>query len=88
MRFRGLNDFIALCVFDSDRGNELLRNMENPQHDRFEPDRLPEDEQRRGRSALKRITTWIREEVGKCATPASEGEATDLDELAQYLPDL
>ena len=88
MRFRGLNDFIALCVFDSDRGNELLRNMENPQHDRFEPDRLPKDERRRGRSALKRITTWIREEISKCAAPPSEGEATDLDELAQYLPDL
>ena len=88
MRFRGLDDFIALCVFDSDKGNELLRNMENPQHDRFEPDRLPDDERRRGRSALKRITSWIREEISKCATPASEGEATDLDELAQYLPDL
>ncbi len=88
MRFRGLNDFIALCVFESDRGNELLRNMENPQHDRFEPDRLPEDERRRGRRALKRIATWIREEISKCATPRSEGEATDLDELAQYLPDL
>ena len=88
MRFRGLDDFIALCVFDSDRGNELLRNMENPQHDRFEPERLPEGERKRGKAALKRITSWIREEVSKCATPASEGEETDLDELAQYLPDL
>ena len=88
MRFRGLNDFIALCVFDSDRGNEFLRNMENPQHDRFEPDRLPEDDRRRGRSALKRITSWIRQEISKCAAPPSEGETTDLDELAQYLPDL
>ena len=88
MRFRGLDDFIALCVFDSERGNELLRNMENPQHDRFEPDRLPEGERKRGRAALRRITTWIREEVSKYAAPPSEGKETDLDELAQYLPDL
>ena len=88
MRFRGLNDFIAVCVFESDRGNELLRKMENPQHDRFEPDRLPENERRRGKRALARITSWIREEVSKCAAPPSEGETTDLNELAQYLPDL
>ena len=88
MRFRGLNEFIAVCVFESDRGNELLRKMENPQHDRFEPDRLPEEERRRGKRALTRITSWIREEISKCAAPPSEGDATDLDELAQYLPDL
>lgn len=32
LRFRGLQDFIALCVFDAPKGNELLRDMENPQH--------------------------------------------------------
>ena len=88
LRFRGLKEFIAVCVFDSDKGNELLRLMENPQHDRFEPGRLPEHDRRRGKRALDRIVRWIREEISKLASPPAEGETTDLAELAQYLPDL
>jgi hypothetical protein len=67
IRFPGFQDFAALCVFEDPQGNELLRRMENPQHNRFEPDRLPEGERRRGRRALKRITDWIRSEVRKAA---------------------
>ncbi len=88
LRFRGLKEFIAVCVFDSDKGNELLRLMENPQHDRFEPDRLPDHDRRRGKRALDRMVRWIREEISKLASPPAEGETTDLAELAQYLPDL
>ena len=68
-------------------GNELLRRMENPTHDRFEPDRLPERERRRGQGALKRITDWIRSEIKKQAGPPEGGKKTVLSELAVYLPD-
>ena len=88
LRFRGLKEFIAVCVFGSEKGNELLRMMENPQHDRFEPHRLPDQERRRGKRALKRVVDWIREEVSRAAAPPTEGGATDLGELAAYLPDL
>ena len=89
LRFRGLKEFIAVCVFDSEKGNELLRRMENPQHDKFEPDRVPdEQERRRGKRALKRVVDWIREEVSRAAAPPTAGRATDLGELAAYLPDL
>ena len=89
LRFRGLRDFIAVCVFDSEKGNELLRGMENPQHNQFEPDRLADDgERRRGQGALNRVTKWIRSELNKHAAPTLSDTATDLDELAQYLPDV
>jgi hypothetical protein len=88
IRFPGFQDFAALCVFEDPQGNELLRRMENPQHNRFEPDRLPEGERRRGRRALKRITDWIRSEVRKAAGPPEGGKSTVLSELAVYLPDL
>ena len=88
LRFRGLRDFIAVCVFDSQKGNELLRGMENPQHNQFEPDRLDRGEQHRGQAALKRVTRWIRSELNKHAAPPLSDTATDLDELAQYLPDV
>ena len=88
IRFPGFRDFAALCVFEDPEGNELLRLMENPQHDQFEPDRLPEDQQSRGRRALKRITDWIRSEIRKRAGPSETTTRTVLSELAAYLPDL
>ena len=87
MRFHGHREFAALCVFEDPAGNELLRRMENPKHDQFEPDRLPKDERSRGRSALKRITAWIRSEIRKQAGPPEGGRRTVLSELAVYLPD-
>lgn len=87
IRFPGFRDFVALCVFEDPAGNELLRRMENPTHDQFEPERLPEVDKSRGRRALKRITDWIRSEVKKRAGPQEEGSRTVLGELATYLPD-
>ena len=88
MRFPGFRDFAALCVFEDPVGNELLRRMENPRHDQFEPDRLPDADRQRGKRALKRITDWIRSEVRKQAGPVPGGKHTVLSELAAYLPDM
>ena len=87
IRFPGFREFAALCVFEDPVGNELLRQMENPKHDQFEPDRLPENQRVRGRRALRRITKWIRDAVRKHAGPPEGGKRTVLSELATYLPD-
>lgn len=88
IQFRGYKDFLALCVFEDPDGNELLRRMETPQHDQFQPDWLSEDEKARGRRALKRITDWVRQSIKDVAGPSLEGQATVLGELATYLPDI
>ena len=88
VRFPGCRDFAALCVFEDAKGNEFLRQMENPKHDQFEPDRLPENERKRGQRALKRITNWIRSEIRKQAGPPEGGKKTVLSELAAYLPSI
>ena len=80
--------FAALCVFEDPSGNELLRMMENPQHNKFEPDRLPEEERAKGHRALRRITNWIRDEIRKQAGPQENDKTTVLSELAALLPDL
>ncbi|MDE0712020.1 MAG: hypothetical protein OXH60_07785 [Rhodospirillales bacterium] len=87
IRFPGFRDFAALCVFEDPEGNELLRRMENPKHDQFEPERLPKEERDRGRKALKRVTEWVRTEIRKRAGPPEGGKKTVLSELAVYLPD-
>lgn len=88
LRFPGFRDFAAICVFEDPAGNELLRGMENPTHDQFEPDRLPEAKRDRGRRALNRISRWIRESIRKKAGPPPGQRKTALSELATYLPHL
>ncbi len=87
-QFRRTMPFAAVCRFESDKGNELLRGMENPRHDQFQPEFLPTEDRSRGRAALTRITRWIREEINKVAMPEVSGEAIAITELARLLPDL
>ena len=86
IRWSGYDDFAAVCICDSDKGNRLLRDMENPQHDAFEPERLESSgEQKKGKKALKELTEWIRDVIGKLV--ASEGGQTDMvTELSPFIP--
>lgn len=88
MRFPAHEDFAAMCVFEDPAGNELLRRMESPQHDKFEPRRLPNRaDQQRGQRALRRMVKWIRDAVKAAAGPKDGGHRTMLSELATLLPD-
>ena len=86
MRFPSLRDFAAVCVFETPEANELLRQMENPAHDRFEPDRLPPDRRKHGRETLQCLTGWIRKRLDEVAAPAPSSVSEELDELARFLP--
>lgn len=87
IRFAGLQDFAAVCVFDDPKGNMFLRQMENPQHNGFEPDRLPREQVARGKSALKRVTQWIRDKVKQYASLKISEAPEELVELSSYFPD-
>lgn len=84
-RFQGFSDFAAVWVCNNPNGNELLRRMENPRHDAFEPERL-NDEVQMGDKALTELAKKVRELIGEFARPQSSG-ASDIDELSDYLPD-
>lgn len=84
-RFPRFQDFIALLVFEDKKGNEFMRRMENPKHDQFEPDQMGEDEGL-GKSVLKELIRWIKQEIRTVAGPPEGGTVTDLKELAKYLP--
>jgi uncharacterized membrane protein YgcG len=85
--FSDFKEFVAVFHCQSKKGNELLRAMEPPRHDDFEPDRLPtKEEQVRGRAALRDISKWVREMLKRHAKdPVSE--VTELDELKDFFGD-
>lgn len=86
-RFPGFSDFAAVYVCRSEKGNELLRRMENPQHDAFESDRLGDDQKEEGEKALKELAKRVREAISEFAKADTDGSIA-LDELRDYLPDL
>jgi hypothetical protein len=85
--FSDFKEFAAVFECKDPKGIELLRAMEPPRHDDFEPERLPsKDEQLKGKKALRDIANWIRDMLKRHAKdPVSE--VTTLDELRDYFPD-
>ena len=75
--------FSGLFSCTDRRGNELLRQLEPPRHDSWDPRRV-EDES--GKKALSEIKAWIREEVKKL-NPLVGANSFNEAELAKYLPD-
>ena len=60
--FSDFKEFVAVFHCQSQKGNELLRAMEPPRHDHFEPPLLPtRAEQAKGRAALHDLATWVRD---------------------------
>lgn len=85
--FSDFKEFVAVVECKSKKGIALLRAMEPPRHDNFEPARLPSrEEQKRGQKALRELAAWIREMLKRHAkNPVSE--VTTLDELKEYFAD-
>lgn len=86
-RFHDFKDFVAVLRCISSKGNQLLREMEPPRHDSFEPARLmPKKRESQGRQALKEVGQWVREMLKRHARdPASD--VTKIDELAEFFSD-
>jgi hypothetical protein len=87
LRFGDFKEFVAVLECKSTKGNELLRSMEPPRHDDFEPDRLPtERDRRRARLALRELSKWVKDMLKRHAqNPVTE--VTSIDELAEYFAD-
>lgn len=86
-RFTDFKDFVAIFECESEKGNRLLRQMEPPKHDDFEPSRMPtKDEQDKAKKCLVDISKWVRSALGRYARdPVSE--VTPLDELKDFFGD-
>lgn len=85
-RFGDFKEFAAVLECTADKGLALLRAMEPPRHDAFEPDRLPPDRRGAGRTALRELAEWVRKMLVRYAKDPVQ-EETNLDELADYFGD-
>ena len=81
-------DFVAVIVPDTDAGDLWLRRMENPSHDSLSSGQLRSEEDRREADARLR---QARRELGDIIERRAEidkyGETSNIDELADILPD-
>ena len=80
--FRALREpYAGVLVCADDRGNDLLRELEPPAHDRWDKARHPD-----GEVALRELDQFIRSSL-KSMTEAVSGELQDIPGLDRYLPD-
>ena len=85
-RFGDFKEFVAVLECPTDKGLSLLRAMEPPRHDAFEPDRLPPEKRHMGKTALRELAGWVRKMLIRHAKdPVTE--ETALDELADMFGD-
>lgn len=82
----GRLDFAGVFLCDSDKGNRLLREMENPKHDAFEPDRATDANRAQCKNALNDLVRWVKECVDELAKPP-ETDVDPVKELSDLLPD-
>lgn len=75
--------FTGLFFCTDNHGNSLLRRLEPPRHDTWDPKRGTGTD---GKRALDQIKGWIRDEVKKL-NPLFAGANFNEDEVAKYLPD-
>lgn len=86
IRFGDFKEFAAVLECPTEKGLEMLRAMEPPRHDAFEPDRLQPDRRQHGRTALRELAAWVRKMLTRHARD-EVAEETSLDELAVFFGD-
>jgi hypothetical protein len=83
--YRSVSKYVAVFVANGDRLNEVLRKMETPSHDKWEPERL-DTEQKVGRKLIKSIDDQLRSIIANLNVNL-DTEEIQLSELSQFLPD-
>lgn len=81
-KFRALREpYAGVVICEDDRGNELLRDLEPPAHDKWDKDRSP-----KGQAALRELETFINQSL-KSMGDSLTSEPQDIPGLDRYLPD-
>ena len=83
-RFPGSRDFLALVEPADTEAGVLLKQLENPAHDGFSAERIPDaDKRSKANQAMKKLGKEIRDVIRGATSIRNEG-AVVLDELGQF----
>jgi hypothetical protein len=82
-QFRAIVPFCGVFLCRNDQGNSILREMEPPGHDKWDPD-LPEKGAHR--STQNEFLAFIRDCI-RLLSPADDGKPVSVPGLNKYLPD-
>jgi hypothetical protein len=82
----GIIPFAGVMLIEGDKINDFLRNLENPQHTKWEPERMePKSQVPYARAYIKELVDYIKECLEKLK------QNSDIDEIdpdvGEYLPD-
>ena len=80
------SDFAAVVLCGSERGNSLLKRMEPPEHDKFQPELLLEEERQLGVSALRELGGKIHDWLDYMMPTPKSDDPQPVDELAEFFP--
>lgn len=86
-RWSGCANFVAVFMCDDEKGNQLLRAMENPQHNAFELERAIVKYKKDCAKALKELVKWVKDSVNEIVKP-EETESSEINELSEFFSDL
>lgn len=75
------DSFAAVFICENQVGNSLLRTLEPPAHDKWDPKRMPT----RGDRIMRVLNAWIRDKLKSMSTVANT-EPEDIPDLSRYLP--
>ncbi len=82
--FRVLHEpYAAVFMCDNDEGNRLLRNLEPPAHDKWDPDR----DKQNGHAINKELRDFIRNAL-KSVAENEDLNPEDIPDLSKYLPEI
>lgn len=81
--FRSPLRFSGVFLCRNEQGNAILRDMEPPRHDAWDPD-LPEKGQ--NKKVDTELTAFLRENI-RALTPADDSKTVMIPGLSQFLPD-
>jgi hypothetical protein len=73
--------YAAIVICADERGNALLRRLEPPQHDAWDPERSPQE----GRAAIKELKAFIGDRL-RARVSATLGETVEIKGLERFLP--
>jgi len=80
----GVIPFAGVMFIDGENINDYLRNLENPQHTKWEPDRAEKPSQ--AKKKLANLTSFIKQCLEELKNEDSN-EELDADGIGEYLPD-